>query len=46
MIAQSLLDLWYGFGVALATRGSSPFVAFAIPVTPLKPRPPAISGSK
>ena len=32
--------------VALATRGSSPLEGFARPLTPLKPRPPAISGSK
>src|SRR5207245_6683795 len=36
----------YGFGVADATRGSSPFEELARPSTPLNPRPPATSGSK
>jgi hypothetical protein len=34
----------YGFGVALATRGNSPLGGLAIPLTPLNPLPPEISG--
>lgn len=34
----------YGFGVALATRGNSPFGGSARPLTPLNPWPPAITG--
>lgn len=36
----------YGLGAALAMRGISPLVKFAMPVTPPKPLTPAVSGSK